>query len=118
MTPIHHRAVLRDIHTFGLIVPSICLLHRNEGPRDEKPYAAHISSSCRIDGASHSTALPFRPSFGNIHSAAMDRFIEKHTAQLGSFALANYAFEWFQKGRGSRALLGTTPHRVSLHCAT
>jgi hypothetical protein len=36
MTPIHHRAVLRDIHTFGLIVPSICLLHLHESPRDEK----------------------------------------------------------------------------------
>jgi hypothetical protein len=81
----HHRDFRPGIHPSGLLVPSICLLHR--ALLDEKPNAAHFSGSLRIDAASHSTSLPYRTSLRNIPSAAMEGFIDEHIAQLRSFAL-------------------------------
>lgn len=83
----HHRDFRQGIHPSGLLVPSICLLGLHRAPLDAKPYVAHFSGSVRIDDASHFTPLPFQTSLRNIHSAAMERLIEEHRAQLESFAL-------------------------------
>lgn len=87
ITPTHYRDFRPGIHPSGLLVPSNCLLHLHRTPPDEKPYATHFSGSLRIEGASHSTSLPFWTSLWNIHSAAIEHFIEEHIAQLKSFAL-------------------------------
>jgi hypothetical protein len=87
IAPTHHRDSRPGIHPSGLLVPSIGLQHLHRAPLDEEPYAAHFSRSLPIDAASHSISLPFRTSLRNIHSAAMERFIAEHIAQLKSFAL-------------------------------
>jgi hypothetical protein len=75
LTPIHHSDSRPGNQLSGLLVQPICLLHLHQAPWDEKPYAAHISGSRRIDDASHSTSLAFRTSLRNIGFAAMVRFI-------------------------------------------
>jgi hypothetical protein len=87
ITPIHHRDSLSGIHLSGLPVQSICLLHLHKALRDEKPYAAHISSSRHIDDASHFSSLPSRTSLRNIRIAVMVRFRQEHIAQLKLLAL-------------------------------